>query len=90
MPQQSGLQSLAPVQIPGSERLYRQVLNARRKLYGEEHPDTAMSYGSLGVNLDELGQNALAEPLLAKHSTLSSGSSVTTTDKPPSPSITWR
>src|SRR5262249_10826609 len=49
-----------------SERITRTLLEIRRKWLGEKHPDTALSYSNLAVNLLEQGKSAQAEPLLRK------------------------
>jgi len=44
--------------------LLEEALRGCRELLGEDHPATALSYGSLALNLLERGQYADAEPLL--------------------------
>src|SRR5438552_1288741 len=46
--------------------LDQQVLAARRKLLGEEHPDTAASYARLALDLHALGKYAEAESLMQR------------------------
>jgi tetratricopeptide (TPR) repeat protein len=46
--------------------LWEKVLAARRQVLGEEHPDTAISYSNLAVNLHDLGRYTQAQPLYEK------------------------
>ena len=46
-----------------AEPLFRQALAIRRKLLGEDHPDTAQSYNNVAGNLNAQGKYAEAEPL---------------------------
>jgi CHAT domain-containing protein/tetratricopeptide (TPR) repeat protein len=49
-----------------AEPLLHEVLNVRRKVFGERHAHTATSYNNLAVNLNEQGRFAQAEPLFRK------------------------
>jgi tetratricopeptide (TPR) repeat protein len=49
-----------------AEERHRQALAIRRKVLGEEHPDTATSYNNVGYNLSEQGKYAEAQPLYEK------------------------
>jgi tetratricopeptide (TPR) repeat protein len=49
-----------------AQPLYEKALAIRKKVLGEEHPDTARGYNSLAVNLNHQGQYAQAQPLLEK------------------------
>lgn len=40
--------------------MLQKVLDVRRKLLGEEHPETARSYNNLAANLNALGKYAEA------------------------------
>src|SRR5205085_1545395 len=42
---------------------YRQALEIRRRVLGEEHPDTANSYHNAAAGLRDQGEYAQAEPL---------------------------
>jgi CHAT domain-containing protein len=46
-----------------AEPLYRKVLAIRRKVLGEDHPDTGTSYHNLAANLHDQGKLAEAVPL---------------------------
>jgi tetratricopeptide (TPR) repeat protein len=46
-----------------AEPLYRQALAIRRKVLGEQHPDTAYSLDNLAINMDDQGKYPDAEPL---------------------------
>jgi tetratricopeptide (TPR) repeat protein len=46
--------------------LDQKALDLRRKLLGEEHPDTALSYNNLALNLNFRGKYAAAAPLYEK------------------------
>jgi CHAT domain-containing protein len=46
-----------------AEPLYREALEIRRRLLGEDHPYTAQSYNNFAMNLDAHGKYAEAEPL---------------------------
>jgi len=46
--------------------LDQKALELRRKLLGEEHPDTALSYNNLALNLNFRGKYAEAAPLYEK------------------------
>ena len=41
----------------------RQILVARKKVLGDEHPDTLLSASNLGYDLSKLGRRAEAEVL---------------------------
>jgi tetratricopeptide (TPR) repeat protein len=49
-----------------AQPLYEKALEIRRRLLTDEHPDTALSYSNLAVNLDAQGKLAQAQPLLEK------------------------
>ena len=49
-----------------AERIYRTVLEIRRKWLGDGHPHTATSYNNVAGNLNEQGKYAEAEPLYRK------------------------
>jgi hypothetical protein len=51
---------------PEAERINRTLLEIRRRWLGEDHPDTASSYGSVAFNLNAQGKYAQAEPLSHK------------------------
>jgi tetratricopeptide (TPR) repeat protein len=46
--------------------LYEKVLATRRKVLGEDHPQTARSYNNLAMNLDDRGKYRQAQPLYEK------------------------
>src|SRR5262245_37698395 len=46
--------------------LRQRLLDLRRRVLGEDHPDTAASYNNLAYNPHAQGQYAQAEPLLRK------------------------
>jgi hypothetical protein len=48
----------------GAADLHGQVLDARRRLLGPEHPDTLMSINNLAATLVDLGDLVAAEDLL--------------------------
>jgi tetratricopeptide (TPR) repeat protein len=48
------------------EKALRDVLAIRKKVLGEEHPDTAQSYDDLAVNLTVQGKHREAQPLFEK------------------------
>ena len=63
--QQPGRQPATPrASTPRPSRCYRKALEIRRRVLGEDHPDTATSYNNLAANLDAQGKYAEAEPLL--------------------------
>jgi hypothetical protein len=47
-----------------AEPFYREALETRRRVLGEEHPHTLVSIGNMGVLLHRQGKYAEAEPLL--------------------------
>jgi CHAT domain-containing protein/tetratricopeptide (TPR) repeat protein len=49
-----------------AEDLFREVLQLRRRVLGEDHPDTAQGYNYLAFVLDEQGKYADARPLFNK------------------------
>ncbi len=49
-----------------AQLLFEKVLVIRRRLLGDDHPDTANSYSNAAVNLGTQGKYALAQPLLEK------------------------
>jgi hypothetical protein len=49
--------------LAGARRLQEQVLKARRRVLGEEHPNTLTAKGNLAVTLAEQGDLAGARPL---------------------------
>jgi len=49
-----------------AERLYRSLLEIRRRWVGDGHPDTAVTYNDIAVSLDQQGKYAGSEPLLRK------------------------
>jgi tetratricopeptide (TPR) repeat protein len=49
-----------------AENAHRKALAIRRKVLGEEHPDTAMSYNNVAFCLDDRGKYAQALPLYEK------------------------
>ncbi len=49
-----------------SQPLHEKAMEIRRRLLGEDHPDTAKSYENLGMNLYAQGKYAEAEVLLRK------------------------
>jgi tetratricopeptide (TPR) repeat protein len=46
--------------------LFEQALEIRRRLLGDDHPDTALSYHNLAYDLQGLGKYAEAQPLFEK------------------------
>jgi CHAT domain-containing protein/tetratricopeptide (TPR) repeat protein len=53
-----------------AERSCREALEIRRKVLGEEHPDTAASYNNVAVCLQDQGQHGKALPLYEKALTI--------------------
>ena len=49
--------------------LYQNAFDIRRELFGEKHPDTALSYNNVAANLAAQGKHAEAVPLLRQEST---------------------
>jgi CHAT domain-containing protein/tetratricopeptide (TPR) repeat protein len=49
-----------------AQPLFEKALAVRRRVLGEDHPDTAASYTNLAMNLNAQGQYAAAQPLLGK------------------------
>src|SRR5262249_22522977 len=49
-----------------AETVFRESLAVRRRLLGEEHPNTALGYFFVAQNLDRQGRPAEAQPLLQK------------------------
>ncbi|HEX3126118.1 MAG TPA: tetratricopeptide repeat protein [Thermoanaerobaculia bacterium] len=50
--------------LPGAERLYRQVLSAQRRLYGEDHPEVAQCRRALALTLIVQAKPGEAKALL--------------------------
>ena len=46
--------------------LFQKALDIRRKVLGEDHPDTAWSYNNVAYNLNAQGKYAEAGPLFQK------------------------
>ncbi len=53
--------------LEGAARSEQEVLNARQRIWGRNHPDTAYSLNNLGWIYLELGRWQLAEPLLKEN-----------------------
>jgi len=49
-----------------AQPLFENALEIRRRLLTDDHPDTALSYNNLAVNLDFLGKYSQAQPLHEK------------------------
>ncbi|HKI16800.1 MAG TPA: tetratricopeptide repeat protein, partial [Isosphaeraceae bacterium] len=49
-----------------AQPLFEQALEIRRRLLGDDHPDTALSYHNLAYNLQGLGKYAEAQPMFEK------------------------
>jgi hypothetical protein len=47
-----------------AEPLYREALEKRRRVLGEDHPHTLVSLGNMGILLARQGKPAEAEPFL--------------------------
>jgi tetratricopeptide (TPR) repeat protein len=67
----AGLQSQADALVQSgryreAQPLLEEVLAIHRKVLGEEHPHTALSYDNAGVNRDDLGQYEVAAESLHK------------------------
>jgi hypothetical protein len=52
--------------LAGARPLLEQALDGFRRVLGEGHPDTAVSYGNLGLLLQAMGDLAGARPLLER------------------------
>jgi tetratricopeptide (TPR) repeat protein len=53
-------------QHAAAQPLFEKVLEIRRRLLTDDHPDTATSYGNVAANLDPQGRYAQAQPLHEK------------------------
>ena len=49
-----------------ADALFRSALDIRRRVLGEDHPDTATSYKNFALNLDSQGRFDQGEPFLRK------------------------
>ncbi|MGO9468901.1 MAG: tetratricopeptide repeat protein [Isosphaeraceae bacterium] len=49
-----------------SQQLFEKALEIRRRLLGDDHPDSVRSYNDLALSLTSQGRYALAQPLLEK------------------------
>jgi tetratricopeptide (TPR) repeat protein len=49
-----------------AQRLDEKVLEIRRRLFDDEHPDIARSYGNIAADIKEQGKYAAAQPLFEK------------------------
>ena len=56
-----------------AEPLFQKALEIRRRVLGEDHPNTANSYNGVAYNLNAQGKTAEAQPLYQKAHTLKSG-----------------
>jgi tetratricopeptide (TPR) repeat protein len=63
---QRGEEFLAKGKYEEAHSLFERALAIRRKVLGEEHPDTAESYASVAHTLNAQGKSARAEPLFQK------------------------
>ena len=75
---------------PRPSRCSSKALAIRRKVLGEDHPDTAASYNNLACNLDAQGKYAEAEPLYQQGpGDPAARCWARTTPTPPTATTTW-